>query len=98
MTPTIVLLLAAVAASDRAATPRPSALPALARKLRPLARSALGRAFLKAAEGAPPYAPRMVYGTPNYIGATAAWTTSPGGPSCGVHAPESRASATRIAL
>ncbi len=25
------------------------------------------------------------------------WTTSPAGPSCGVHAPESRASATRIA-
>jgi SAM-dependent methyltransferase len=61
MTPTIVLLLAAVAASDGAATPRPSALPAEARKLRPLAQSDLGRAFLKAAAGAPPYAPRTVY-------------------------------------
>jgi SAM-dependent methyltransferase len=61
MPPTIVLLLAAVVASDSAATPRPSALPAEARKLRPLARSDLGRAFLKAAEGAPPYALRTVY-------------------------------------
>jgi SAM-dependent methyltransferase len=61
MTPTIVLLLAAVAASDGTATPKPSALPAEARTLQPLARSALGRAFLKAAEGAPPYAPRTVY-------------------------------------
>jgi SAM-dependent methyltransferase len=59
MTPAIVLLLAA-AAPDGAA-PRPSALPAEARKLRPLAKSDLGRAFLKAAEGAPPYAPRTVY-------------------------------------
>jgi SAM-dependent methyltransferase len=61
MTPTIVLLLATVAASDGATTPRPSALPAEARKLRPLARGDLGRAFLKAAEGAPPYASRTVY-------------------------------------
>jgi SAM-dependent methyltransferase len=61
MTPTIVLLLAAVTASDGAATPRPSALPAEARKLRPLALSDLGRAFLKAAEGSPPYALRTVY-------------------------------------
>jgi SAM-dependent methyltransferase len=61
MTPTIVLLLAAVAASDGAATPQPSALPAEARKLWPLARTDLGRDFLKAAEGAPPYAPRTVY-------------------------------------
>jgi hypothetical protein len=72
MTPTIVLLLAAVAASDRAATSQssalpaaatsqPSALPAEARKLQPLAQSVLGRAFLKAAEVAPPYAPRTVY-------------------------------------
>ena len=43
MTPTIVLLLAAVAASDGAATPQPSALPAEARKLRSLARTDLGR-------------------------------------------------------
>jgi|HubBroStandDraft_6_1064221.scaffolds.fasta_scaffold19338_4 SAM-dependent methyltransferase len=72
MTPTIVLLLAAIAASDRAATSQssapaaastsqPSALPAEARKLQPLARSALGRAFLKAAGDAPPYTPRTVY-------------------------------------
>jgi len=72
MTPTIVLLLAAVAASDRAATSQssalpadatsqPSTLPAEARKLQPLAQSALGRAFLKAAEDAPPYTPRTVY-------------------------------------
>jgi len=61
MTPTIVLLLSAVAASDGAATAQPSALPAEARKLRALARSDLGRDFLKAAEGAPPYTPRTVY-------------------------------------
>jgi SAM-dependent methyltransferase len=61
MTPTIVLLLTAITASDGAAPPQPSALPAEARKLQPLARSALGRAFLKAAEGAPPYASRTVY-------------------------------------
>jgi SAM-dependent methyltransferase len=61
MTPTIVLLLAAVAASDGAATPQPSALPTEARKLQPLAHSDLGRAFLKGAEGASPYAPRTVY-------------------------------------
>jgi hypothetical protein len=61
MTPTVVLLLATVAASDGAATPQPSALPAEARKLRPLARSDLGRAFLGAAEGTPPYVPRTVY-------------------------------------
>jgi SAM-dependent methyltransferase len=61
MIPTIILLLAALFASDDAVTPRPSALPAEARKLRPLARSDLGRAFLKAAEAAPPYAPRTVY-------------------------------------
>src|SRR5262245_63131995 len=61
MTPTIALLLAAVGPPPRAAAPRPSALPAEARKLRPLARSDLGRAFLKAAEAAPPYAPRTVY-------------------------------------
>jgi len=60
MTPTIVLLLAAAAASD-GATPKPSALPAEARKLRPLAKSDLGRAFLEAAESAPPYTPRTVY-------------------------------------
>jgi SAM-dependent methyltransferase len=61
MTPAIVLLLAAVAPPPRTATPRPSALPAEARKLGPLAKSDLGRAFLQAAEGAPPYAPRTVY-------------------------------------
>jgi SAM-dependent methyltransferase len=61
MTPTIVLLLAAAAVSDGAATPQPSVLPAEARKLQPLAQSDLGRAFLKAARGAPPYAPRTVY-------------------------------------
>jgi len=68
----MVLLLAAVAASDRAATSQssalpaaaasqPSALPGEARKLQPLARSVLGRTFLKAAEGAPPFTPRTVY-------------------------------------
>jgi hypothetical protein len=61
MTPTIVLLLAAVAASDRAPAPQPSSLPAEARKLQPLAHSDLGRAFLKAAEGAAPYTLRTVY-------------------------------------
>jgi hypothetical protein len=61
MTPAVVLLLAAAAASDRAAAPQPSALPAEARQLRPLARSDLGRAFLAAAEAAPPYTPRTVY-------------------------------------
>src|SRR6202034_2593684 len=61
VTPTIVLLLAAVAASDPAATSQPSELPAEARKLQPLARTVLGRTFLKAAEGTPPYAPRTVY-------------------------------------
>ena len=50
-TPIIVLLLAA--ASDGDATPRPSALPAQAHTLRPLARADLGCAFLKAAEDAP---------------------------------------------
>jgi len=57
MTPTIVLLLAAVAASDRAET----SLRVEARKLQPLARTDLGRAFLKAAEDTPPYTPRTVY-------------------------------------
>jgi hypothetical protein len=61
MTPTMVLWLAALAGSDGAAIPQPSVLPAEARKVQPLARSALGRAFLKAAESAPPYAPRTVY-------------------------------------
>jgi hypothetical protein len=61
MTPTIVLLFAAVAASDRAATSQPSALPAEARKLEPLAHGSLGRAFLKATEGVPPFTPRTVY-------------------------------------
>jgi hypothetical protein len=61
MPPTIVLLLAAVTASDGAAGPQPSALPAEARKLQPLAQTDLGRAFLQAAEAAPPYVPRTVY-------------------------------------
>jgi hypothetical protein len=61
MTPTIVALLAALAGSDGATQPAPSALPAEARKLWPLAKSDLGRSFLKAAAAAPPYAPRMVY-------------------------------------
>jgi hypothetical protein len=61
MTPTIVLFLAAIAAADGAATAQPSTLPAEARKLQPLARSDLGRAFLKAAESTPSYAPRTVY-------------------------------------
>lgn len=61
MIPTILLSLAAVAASDGGASSQPSALPAEARRLQPLARSDLGRAFLKAAEGAPPYTPRTVY-------------------------------------
>jgi len=61
MTPTIVLLFATVAASDRAAMSQPSALPAEARKLEPLAHSSLGRAFLKATEGVPPHTPRTVY-------------------------------------
>jgi hypothetical protein len=61
MTPTIVLLLAAVVAVEPVATSQPSVLPAEARKLQPLAHSDLGRAFLKAAEGAPTYTPRTVY-------------------------------------
>jgi SAM-dependent methyltransferase len=61
MTPSIVLLLAAVAASDPVVTSQPSELPAEARALRPLARSEVGRSFLKAAESTPPYAPRTVY-------------------------------------
>jgi SAM-dependent methyltransferase len=61
MTPTVVLLLAAIAAADGATASQPSALPAEARQLQPLARSALGRDFLKAAEGVPPYSQRTVY-------------------------------------
>jgi hypothetical protein len=61
MIPTIVFMLAAVAGSDPAARSQPSALLAEARKLQPLAHSALGRAFLKAAELAPSYTPRTVY-------------------------------------
>ena len=61
MTAIIVLLLTTVAASDRAPASQPSALPAEARKLQPLAHSDLGHAFLKAAEGAASYAPRTVY-------------------------------------
>jgi SAM-dependent methyltransferase len=61
MTPTIVLLTSQSSAPAAASTSQPSALPAEARKLQPLARSALGRAFLKAAGDAPPYTPRTVY-------------------------------------
>ena len=61
MTPTIVLLLAAVVAVEPVATSQPSTLPAEARKLQSLAHSHLGQAFLKAAEGAPTYTPRTVY-------------------------------------
>jgi hypothetical protein len=61
MTAAFVLLLAVVATSDQPATPQPSTLPAEARKLQPLAHSDLGRAFLKAAEDAPPYTARTVY-------------------------------------
>ncbi|HET6324481.1 MAG TPA: hypothetical protein VFG04_07255 [Planctomycetaceae bacterium] len=61
MTPAILLLFAAVAAAEPAATPLPSSLPVEARALKPLAHSDLGKAFLKAAEGAPPYTPRTVY-------------------------------------
>jgi hypothetical protein len=61
MTPKIVLLLAATATSDGGMTPQPSALSAEARKLAALAGTDLGRDFLKAAESAPPYAPRTVY-------------------------------------
>jgi SAM-dependent methyltransferase len=61
MTPTLVLLLAAVAASDADARSQPSTLPTEARKLQPLAHSDLGRAFLKAAADARPYTPRTVY-------------------------------------
>jgi SAM-dependent methyltransferase len=60
MTLIIAMLLAAVAGEPAAAS-QPSSLPAEARTLQPLAHSALGRAFLKAAEGAPPYTPRTVY-------------------------------------
>lgn len=60
MTPTIALLLTTFAVPDDA-IPQPSALPADARTLRPLAKSDLGRTFLTAAEGAPPYTPRTVY-------------------------------------
>jgi SAM-dependent methyltransferase len=61
MTPTIFLLLAAVAASDGVAAPQQSALPAEARKLQPLAHTALGQTLLRAAEGAPSYTSRTVY-------------------------------------
>src|SRR4051812_30514486 len=61
MTPTVLLLLAAVAPPAPAPAPRPSALPVEARALRPLAKSDLARAFLKAAEAAPPFAPRTIY-------------------------------------
>jgi hypothetical protein len=57
-TATTALLLAVLTAANN---PRPSALPAEARVLRQHARTDLGRAFLKAAEAAPPFAPRTVY-------------------------------------
>jgi hypothetical protein len=81
MTSTIVVLLAAVAASDGAGTPRPSVLPAEARKLRPLAKSELGRAFLEAAEAASPYAARTVYRrgkAREWLGASAFARLTPG--------------------
>jgi len=58
---TPILVLFRAAASDGDATPPPSALPAQARTLRPLARTDLGRVFLTAAEEAPPYALRTVH-------------------------------------
>src|SRR5579872_5991418 len=61
MTPTLVLMFAAVVASEPAAASQPSSLPSEARALQPLAHTDLGRAFLKAAEATPPYAPRTVY-------------------------------------
>jgi SAM-dependent methyltransferase len=61
MTPTIVLLLAAIAVAEPAATLQPSGLPAEAHQLQALAHSELGRVFLKAAESAPPYVPRTIY-------------------------------------
>ncbi len=61
MTPTLVLMFAAVVAPEPAAASQPSSLPAEAHALQPLAHTDLGRAFLKAAEGTPPYAPRTVY-------------------------------------
>jgi SAM-dependent methyltransferase len=61
MTPIIVLLLTAVVAADGAATSQPSTLPAEARQLQRLARTALGQAFLKAAASAPSYVARTVY-------------------------------------
>ena len=61
MPPTLILLLAAVVAADRAAASQPSTLPAEARQLQSLAHSELGRDFLKAAESAPPYVPRTIY-------------------------------------
>ena len=57
----LVLLLAAIGASDRALASQPSTLPAEARQLQPLAKSDLGREFLKASESAPPYTARTVY-------------------------------------
>jgi SAM-dependent methyltransferase len=55
------MLLATLGGSDSAAKSTPSALPAEARKLRPLAKSDLGRSFLRAAEAAPPWTPRKLY-------------------------------------
>jgi SAM-dependent methyltransferase len=55
------MLLAALPGSDGAAKSTPSALPAEARKLQRLAKSDLGRSFLKAAQAAPPWVPRTVY-------------------------------------
>jgi hypothetical protein len=60
MSPAMILLLAA-AAADPAATPQPWALPTEARKLRPSVHGGLDRAFLAAADGAPPYVPRTVH-------------------------------------
>jgi len=57
----LVLLLAFAVESKPTAPSQPSSLPAEARALQPLATRELGRAFLKAAEAAPAYAPRTVY-------------------------------------
>jgi hypothetical protein len=51
------LLLTALLAAD----PQPSTLPADARKLQPMTKTDLGKAFLAAAADAPPFAPRTVY-------------------------------------
>jgi SAM-dependent methyltransferase len=61
MISSVVLLFASLTASNGADAPQPSALPAEARQLHPLAHSDLSRAFLKVAQSVPAYAPRTVY-------------------------------------